>query len=575
MKISAFSLLFMVCSTIAQNPVLSPYEQRDLQLFTTYQAEPGLIAAIDRTRSSMGKQYLTEQLSHPLASTDSLLERQEAVKFILANDEVFQDLKHELESFAQYEGSLAISGSDADSICSNVIGNFFFKSKYLAWLNKYPAGLELGQAAHVANLSFPLVEHLIIHFLLSEKLKSSLGIECGHHHHHGGACDHSHGSTGAVAAYNLYNLFHTGIHIAGAKGLIDHVRQQSQVIKSIQQDLINLNRALDHAYGILTILRRNPELKKRTSLAQGLENLFAKEGKKSAELREFLSLMDKNTFQDEPSFFSRMGNILRAYALSKEIHAELKQDLATLSQLDFLLNIAQLVKEFQNTETPYTFADYSREAAQLSIEGFWNPLLHNMQPISQRMNLGNHNPTVAIVTGPNKAGKSTSLQAISLATLLAQTLTIVPAQQMRMSPFAFYRTGFNMPGRVNQGQSLFSASLDFANEILDTAKHNPNQPIFIAIDELFNSTAFDQGTAIAQRFCQELSSLPNCICLMATHFNDLTKLEAQKPLQFKNFKAELAVNTDLRARYILSPGVSEVRNVLQLIDQDNSGIRLA
>lgn len=574
MKISAFSLLFIVCSTIAQNPALSPYEQRDLQLFTTYQAEPGLIAAIDRTRTSMGKQYLTEQLSHPLASTDSLLERQEAVKFILANEEVFQDLKHELESFAQYEGSLAISGSGADSICSNVIGNFFFKSKYLAWLNKYPAGLELGQAAHVANLSFPLVEHLIIHFLLSEKLKSSLGIECGHHHHHGGACDHSHGSTGAVAAYNLYNLFHTGIHIAGAKGLIDHVRQQSQVIKSIQQDLINLNRALDHAYGILTILRHNPELKKRSSLAQGLENLFAKEGKKSAELREFLSLMDKNTFQDEPSFFSRMGNILRAYALSKEIHAELKQDLATLSQLDFLLNIAQLVKEFQNTETPYTFADYSRETAQLSIEGFWNPLLHNMQPISQRMNLGNHNPTVAIVTGPNKAGKSTSLQAISLATLLAQTLTIVPAQHMHMSPFAFYRTGFNMPGRVNQGQSLFSASLDFANEIIQTAKHNPDQPIFIAIDELFNSTAFDQGTAIAQRFCQELSSLPNCICLMATHFNDLTKLEAQKPQQFKNFKAELATNTDLRSRYILSPGVSEVRNVLQLIDQDNSGIRL-
>ncbi len=76
MKISAFSLLFIVCSTIAQNPALSPYEQRDLQLFTTYQAEPGLIAAIDRTSTSMGKQYLTEQLAHPLVSTNSLLERQ-------------------------------------------------------------------------------------------------------------------------------------------------------------------------------------------------------------------------------------------------------------------------------------------------------------------------------------------------------------------------------------------------------------------------------------------------------------------------------------------------------------------
>lgn len=574
MKLAYFSFLFIIVSAFSQTPALSPYEQRDLQLFTTYQQEPGLIASIDRTHTIMGKDYLRNQLANPLISTQALLERQAGIQFLLSHEDIYQDLKNILSAFAYYEESFSIGNSGSDSICSNVIGSFFFKNRYLTCLNKYPAGLELGQAAHVANLSFPLVEHLAIHFLLSEKLKSTLGIECGHHHHHdGGACDHSHGSSTAVAAYNLYNIFHTGVHIAGAKGLVDHVRQQSQVIKSIQQDLINLNIALDQAYAICTIIRANPELKKYIHHAQALDDLFARKDKKSAQLKEFLELMDKNTFRDEPSFFSRIGNILRAYALIKEVHAELIKDLSAIAHIDFLLNVATLVKEFQDTNTPYTFVEFKTEAAQLSIEGFWNPLLQQMQPISHRIELGNNNPHIAIVTGPNKAGKSTSLQAISLSTLLAQTLTIVPATHMSISPFAAFKTGFNMPARVNQGQSLFSASLDFAKDIIETAQANPNQNIYVAIDELFNSTAFDQGTAIAQRFCQELSTLPNCICFMATHFNDLTKLEAQKPEQFKNFKAELATNSNNQSHYILAPGASEVRNVLQLIDQENTGIK--
>lgn len=573
MKLASFSFLFIIFSSSAQTPVLSPYEQRDLQLFTTYQQEPGLIASIDRTVTVIGKDYLRNQLTNPLISTQALLERQAGIQFLLEHDAIYEDLKSILSSFSEYEESLSIGNSASDSICSSVISNFFFKNKYLTWLNKYPAGLELGQVAHVTNLSFPLVEHLAIHFLLSEKLKSAWGIECGHHHHHEGACDHSHGSSTALAAYNLYNLIHTGIHVAGVKGLIDHVRQQSQVITAIQQDLINLNIALDQAYAICTIIRANPELKKYIDQAQALDDLFAHKEKNSPQLKEFLELMDKNTFRDEPSLFSRIGNILRAYSLIKEVHTELMHNLSALAQIDFLINVVTLVKESRNTNTPYTFAEFKAQSAQLVIEGFWNPLFNNMQPISYKIKLGDNNPTIAIVTGPNKAGKSTSLQAISLATLLAQTLTIVPAKQMSLSPFANFKTGFNMPARVNQGQSLFSASLDFAQEIIKTAQANPDQPIFIAIDELFNSTAFDQGSAIAQRFCQELSTLPNCICFMATHFSDLTKFEAECPQSFRNYKAELATNNNHQTHYVLAPGISEVRNVLQLIDQEKTGIK--
>ena len=417
----------------------------------------------------------------------------------------------------------------------------------------------------MANLSLPLFEHAIIHFLLSEKLKDYLGIDdcCQEEHHH-----HDEPSIMAVATYNTYNIAHTGIHLMGLKGVVDHVRQQNQVIQSMQQELMNLRSCLDSAELLCKSLQSHPEFNALIPGFFQLNALFNNEAEKSAELQEFLTLIKSNTFTGSPSFFSRQGVILRAYVLAKQVNEQLQATLKAIAVIDFYLNATTLYKEFEHTKTPFSFARYSnRTSATLRIHGLWNALIH-MQPIDQSVELGIDNPHVAIITGPNKAGKSTGLNAIYLAVILAQSLGITCAHECTLTPFAAIKTGFNMAARVNHGQSLFSASLDFAQAIL--AKADQSEPIFVAIDELFNSTAFEQGSQIAKQFCQKLSACTNCICLMATHFDALTLLESENQTAFKNYKAEM-IRSNEQDLYILEPGISEPSNVLRLVDQENLG----
>ena len=563
--------LFLGVTSISYASILTEYEHRDLQLFHTYQQKPGLIASINRTHTKMGYSVLKDQLANPLDSIDQLTNRQNIIKLFLNNANLYNSLISKLKEFANYESSITKSWQ-ADTICDNVIGNFYFKNKYLAWLNKYPAGLELGQVAHIANLSAPLIEHAIIHFLISEKLQDTLGISCGHSHHsHGPDCNHAPASSGAVFAYNTYNVLHTLIHLAGVKGLFDHVKQQADVIKTMQEDLMHMRNCLEHALAIYEELETQPELARLLPGFAAFRTLFVIEKNTvSSDLEEFLALIGTTTFDGQPSYLSRQGVILRAYALAQKVHTELQEKLSAIAAVDFHISSAQLMNEYANTRTPFSFAHYHQQTMPLlNIQGFWNPLIVNMQSIQEPICLGSNNPHVAIVTGPNKAGKSTSLNALCVTTILAQTLGIVPANECHITPFSCIRTGFNMTNRVMQGQSLFSASLDFANELIDYAESHKDQHMFIALDEIFNSTDSARGSAIARRFVYALGASSNCIALVATHFGSLTELEAENTSLYKNFRAELVLDYN-HPRYILEPGISQSDEVLRLIQQDSS-----
>jgi hypothetical protein len=416
----------------------------------------------------------------------------------------------------------------------------------------------------MANLASPLVEHAIIHFLVSEKLQKYLGI-CHDHGHH---CHHETPSTGSLFAYNIYNGLHTLIHLAGFKGLIDHMLDQNSVMQTMQKELIDIRACLENAHEIYELLQAHPEIIQSLPGFDKLQALFTDSKQLSSELHEFITLIQRDTFAGNPSFFSRSGIILRAYALGQKIHAELKDILTPIAAIDFYCGTAQLMNASHMSETPFTFTQfYEQEKPLLIIKGFWNPLIDNHQPIQEIISLGSQEPHIAIVTGPNKAGKSTSLATLCLAIVLSQTLGIAPALECHLTPFSCIRTGFNMTSRVSQGQSLFSASLDFANNLLTHARTHKNQFILLAIDELFNSTDFQRGSVIARRFANALDTCGNCIALMATHFGTLTQLEEENPCCYKNFKAELIMENH-QPRYILEPGISEKAQVLRLIDPD-------
>ncbi len=557
--------LFLLFFFSLPGQIIDESGQRDLQLWTTYAQKPGLISAIDRTSTKIGYQTLKEMLANPISDIDLLQDRQAIITYLLENKNLKATIQTLLKNFALWENTLALE-NNADPVCQRIISNFYFKNKYTQWLNNYPAGLELGRVAHVANLAAPLLEHLVMHFLISDKLHQKLGMCCGHGHHHH---DHHHAapSTTMQLAYTSYNIFHTAIHLLGIKGLYDHIKEQNHIINTLQKDLIGLRACIENSRELYTALADTP-LRHMLADFDQLESLFMNDDNQS-DLQEFLSLITTGTFEGEPSFFSRAGIILRTYALATRINNELQEKLNVIGLLDYYVACAQLYQEHEHTDKPFSFAIYKKDDLPfIQLQNFWNPLLATMQPISQTLALGQQNPAIAIVTGANKAGKSTALTALATAVLLAQTLTIVPADECIFTPFDIIKTSFNMTARVNseQGQSLFSASLDFAQEILAHLRTHKNKYALVMVDELFNSTDFAKGTQIAQEFAQALGNQPNCIALIATHFAPLTDLEQENPSLFKNYKAEL---NEVSHYYDLTPGISDTQEVLRHVSHAN------
>ena len=581
-------ILFGLITVFAKinSQVITTDEQRDLQLFSTFAQQPGLIKFIDYTSTKLGNKCLQNQLANPLSDINELNKRQETIKYLLdsSNESTYKSIVEQLKLFANNEKSLELVGTDCQ-IGNAIIENFYFKNSYLKWLNKYPAGLELGQVTNLVNLFAPIIEHAAMHFLISDKLHNYLGMCCSHSHHdHGhkvqkgdkkhksGKHDHKHDhsapSTAARLAYNAYNIAHTAVHIIGVKGLIDHVRQQINVIKEIQAELIKIRKCVESARHVYELLKSNSPLNQNFKNYERIRTLFEADNL-SENLAEFIGLINLDTFRGEATCFARYGNILRAYDLKKIVTAELIEKLDLIGELDFYVSCAQLYNQFKDSSVPLTFANFNTEKAPyVSIQGFWNPLLEDKQIINEKICFGNDNPKIALVTGPNKSGKSTCLGAITLAIILSQTIGMAPAQFIEFTPFSYIRSGFNMVSRVKQGQSLFTCSLDFANEILNYTKANKEVLAFVVVDELFNSTDFSQGILIARNFVKQLGTRSNCIAIMATHFNSLTELESEDPKIYKNLKTEYIDGVD-KAAYSIKRGISSHKDVLQLVEQDD------
>jgi hypothetical protein len=510
----------------------------------------------------MGKEQLKHILRHPTTDSAQLQKIQEQIQELIAQDDLRQEISNELVAFAFNESALYNFTDKHCSIADTAIKDFYFQYASLDWLNKSPVGLELGHVAGIANLFAPIIEHAALHFLISEKLKKALGICCSGHSHEGH--DHQDSTAGSQVLYDIYNITHMGIHAIGIKGMIEHVIHRAKILKHMQTELIRVGACLQHATQLHELLHAKSVSCPCLTQNQHTRDFFELDA--DPELYELRMLLKTNTFTSEASYFSRPGTILRAYALMQKNYEKLVRACAFVGDVDARLSCALLYAHHAGKPTTYCFAEYqTADTPAITIEHLWNPLMKQAHPLAGTMSLAtSENPArIMVVTGPNKAGKTTGLSSFAVACILAQTIGMAPATHMALTPLDAIRTALNMSSRVKEGQSLFSASIDFAQAALELTAKNPTAKIMVVIDELFNSTQFELGQKAAYKFIERLAASPCCLALVATHFHALTELETAYPLTCKNFKAETR-HTLTTTEYAITPGVSE-KDVFDLV----------
>ena len=129
--------------------------------------------------------------------------------------------------------------------------------------------------------------------------------------------------------------------------------------------------------------------------------------------------------------------------------------------------------------------------------------------------------TLAILTGPNMAGKSTYIRQIALLTILAQTGSYVPAASMRFTPADRIFARIGASDELTRGQSTFMVEMTEAANILN----NASEASLVIIDELGRGTSTFDGLALAWAIAEQLVVGVGCRTLFATHYHELTELE--------------------------------------------------
>ena len=132
---------------------------------------------------------------------------------------------------------------------------------------------------------------------------------------------------------------------------------------------------------------------------------------------------------------------------------------------------------------------------------------------------------VALITGPNMAGKSTYIRQAALLTIMAQMGSFVPAQSARIgvADRIFARVGAS--DELGRGQSTFMVEMTETARILNTATERS----LVILDEIGRGTSTYDGISLAWAITEFLHDAVGCRTLFATHYHELTDLSKTLP----------------------------------------------
>jgi DNA mismatch repair protein MutS len=131
---------------------------------------------------------------------------------------------------------------------------------------------------------------------------------------------------------------------------------------------------------------------------------------------------------------------------------------------------------------------------------------------------------MAVITGPNMAGKSTYLRQNALLVILAQMGSFVPADAATIGIVDKIFTRIGASDRLAQGQSTFMVEMQEVAALLESATAKS----LLILDEVGRGTSTYDGVSIAWAVIEHLSKLTPRT-LFATHYFELTQLPSLLP----------------------------------------------
>ncbi len=242
--------------------------------------------------------------------------------------------------------------------------------------------------------------------------------------------------------------------------------------------------------------------------------------------REIMQAEEKALSREETLFNELINDILK--------HADaLRETAAALAEIDVLTGWSALAREW----------DYCKpqidNSSTLTIDQGRHPVVEQMMRNEHLGLTGTHAfvpndtqlsssgsdkdaPQIALITGPNMAGKSTYIRQVALIVLMAQSGAWVPARscQIGLVDRIFSRIGAS--DELARGNSTFMVEMNETANILN----NSTDRSLVILDEIGRGTSTYDGLSIAWAVIEHLHTKgqQGPRTLFATHYHELTQL---------------------------------------------------
>ena len=201
---------------------------------------------------------------------------------------------------------------------------------------------------------------------------------------------------------------------------------------------------------------------------------------------------------------------------------KIKKLMQEIAYLDFYLSLA-----FVAFQKKWILPEVL-EKPILEIEEASHPVVEHYLELGESFTpnnlfLGVKKRSLAIITGPNMAGKSTYIRQVALLQLLAQIGSFVPAKTARLGLSDRIFTRIGAGDNLSRGESTFFVEMLEASRILNQSTSRS----LVIMDEVGRGTSTYDGLALAwaivEYLADEKSGQPRT--LFASHYHELTELE--------------------------------------------------
>lgn len=264
---------------------------------------------------------------------------------------------------------------------------------------------------------------------------------------------------------------------------------------------------------------------------------------------------------EERVLHAQQEGIDRAAELYEQVRAmvaaelpRIQQTAAAVAGLDMLCSLATVAL---NNNYCCPTVDLSDE---IEISEGRHPvveqLLDGVPFVPNDTKLNNRENQIAVLTGPNMAGKSTYMRQVALIVLMAQVGSFVPAASARIGIVDGIYTRVGASDDLTTGQSTFMVEMSEVANILKEA----TEKSLLILDEIGRGTSTYDGMSIARAVIEYIADRKKlgAKTLFATHYHELTELEELIPC-VKNYNVAVKKRGEdiVFLRRIIPGGVDE------------------